>query len=138
MKITKKSTLEDLWGDEALGVNWTSIPNSLIFLQSELGISSQEFVVLLNLCMHRFSSSPSRMPHPSVASIASRTGQTPRNVRRHLSSLEEKGLLRRIATSSSGSLKGKNQYDITPLIEQLTIKTPELQLNLQSRKLASR
>lgn len=130
--------LDKLWGKESLELNWTAVPNSLIFLQHELGITSQELVVLLNILMHRFSSKPERLPFPSVGSIATRTGQTQRNVRRHLTSLEKKGMLKRVSTPREGTYRGRNQYDVAPLIQELKERTPKLKANLKSPQRTSK
>ncbi len=131
-KMVKNNDLSELWGEESLDAGWTAIPNSLIFLQSELKISSQELVVLLNIFIHRRTYKPNEFAFPSVRSIANRTGQSMRNVRRHLSSLEKKEFITRLRTTPADNTKGKNLYDVRPLIMQLRIRTPILNQNLQA------
>lgn len=47
-----KYQIEDKWGEETLKLGFVPIPTSLIFAQKELGLSSIEINILLNLLVH--------------------------------------------------------------------------------------
>lgn len=122
---TLNNTLENRWSADALGMGWTAIPSSLFFLQGEMLLSPLAFNVLLNILTHWWKSH--EWPHPSQESIALRMGVSIRTVQRGVAELEEKGLVIRLKSSRENPrYKGRNRYDLSPLVEQLEKLTPEL------------
>src|SRR5262249_31588665 len=90
------------------------VPVILMFHQSDLGISSEEINVLLNLMAHRFE--PDRMPFVRPATIAKRMGVSERTVQRLLSRMRRRGFVDKVKGESA---TGTPAYDLMPLIERL-------------------
>jgi predicted transcriptional regulator len=134
MKLSNKplNAFEDRWGEETGKMGWTAIPVSLIFLQADMGIGSNEMNVLLNLIMHWWS--PDKKPFPSQMSIAHRMGVSKRTVQRALSSLETLRLIEKVPTSKNNpTFKGRNIYDLSPLVRLLDSASPALRENLEKK-----
>lgn len=120
---------EARWGKTALLMGWTAIPASLFFLQGTLAISPVAFNVLLNLITHWWK--PYDWPHPSQESIAIRMSVSVRTVQRGIYELEKKGLITKIKTSKDNpKYKGRNIYDLSPLVEALNELTPDIKEKL--------
>jgi predicted transcriptional regulator len=75
------------------------LPDVLLFHQAELGLTSEELNVLLNVTAHWYE--PERMPFPRATSIARRMGSSERTVLRHLQSLIVKGFLVKVKGRSA-------------------------------------
>lgn len=122
-KKIDKNILEAKWGDQSLLMGWTAIPSSLLFLQSRLDISATSMNVLLHLVMHWWE--VNKKPHPSQKAIALKIGVSVRTVQRALYELEENGLLTKKTTNREHPIyRGRNIYDLTPLIKTLQKLTP--------------
>lgn len=129
----KPTTLQDKWGKEALSMGWVAIPSSLFFLQSQLKISPTGMNILVNLVMHWWGED--EKPHPSQASLASRIGVSERTIQREIADLVEKGLLRKKSSPTHHpKLRGRNLYDLTPLVLELNELTPIVKTNLKKAK----
>lgn len=121
----KKDSLEEKWGQETLLLGWTAIPSSVLILQKTLGIDSVALNVLLNLIASWWQSS--KYPYPSQSVIAERMGTSKRTVQRAVRDLENLRLLKVNRTSiTHPTFKGRNIYDLSPLVETLIKLTPEL------------
>lgn len=128
----EKNSHESRWGAVALSMGWTAIPSSLFFLQGTLSISPIAFNVLMNLLTHWWRAS--EWPHPSQESIALRMSVSIRTVQRALGELEKKGLMVKLKTSKEHPrYKGRNIYDLSPLIEALNVLTPTIKDKLHDR-----
>lgn len=128
-----KNILEKKWGEDSLGMGWTSIPSSLLFLQSTLLISSNALNVLLHLVMHWWDIN--KNPHPSQKAIAGRMGVSVRTVQRALYELEENHIITKQTTRKEHPIyKGRNIYDLSPLTHLLQELTPSLKENIQEKK----
>lgn len=88
------------------------LPDVLLFHQAELGITSEELNVLLNLLAHWYE--PARMPFPRASIVAKRMGVSDRSVHRLLTSLIGKGIIYRTKRGADGVA-----YDVTPLLLKL-------------------
>ena len=129
----QKQTLESKWGKEALSMGWSAIPTSLFFLQGALNMTPTTFNVLLHLIIHWWK--PYDWPHPSQESIAVRMGVSSRTVQRSLQELENYGLLTKIRTSKDNpKYKGRNIYDLTPIIKMIEEMAPELKRTVGNKK----
>lgn len=133
MSLDKKTIL-DKWGEEACSLGWVGVPTLLLFAQKDLNISSSELNVLLNLLMHWWNKS--EKPYPSQSAIAYRSGLAPKTVQRALHSLEDKGLIGKTSTARSNNItRGRNYYDLTPLVERLNRISPIILSRLKLNKL---
>lgn len=103
--------IAERWGIVA-EPGYQALPDVLLFAQSELGLTSEELNVLLNLVAHWWR--PQDVVFPRASTIAARMGVSERTVQRTISSLDGKGFVARKRTED-----GKSYYDLTPLKEKL-------------------
>lgn len=89
------------WG-YAARAGFTALPNALIHAQAQLGLSTNDMVVLMNLLSHWWYRT--RMAFPGTATIAKRTGLKIRTVQRSIQKLESLKLIEvhRIAGKGAG------------------------------------
>lgn len=128
-----KNILETKWGEDSLTMGWTSIPSSLLFLQSTLLISPNAMNVLLHLVMHWWD--VNKNPHPSQKSISGRMGVSVRTVQRALYELEENHIINKQTTRKEHPIyRGRNVYDLSPLVNLLQELTPDLKYKIQEKK----
>lgn len=121
----KKESLLEKWSEMALTMGWTAIPNALFFMQKPLGLSPINFNVLLNLFSHWWESGS--WPYPSQKGLASRIGVSVRTIQRSLDELVDKKLITRKPTMRNHPrYKGRNIYDLTPLIQYIELMAPQL------------
>jgi predicted transcriptional regulator len=141
-KVGKKAdAIAQKWGEPSLGMGWTAIPTTLIFLQDQLGITPLGMNILLNLVAHWWDASEN--PYPAQESLASRIGVSKRSIQREISSLIERGLLSKKQSSAHHpKYRGRNSYDLTPLVKRLEefspslVKTMKKKPNLSSGRLS--
>jgi predicted transcriptional regulator len=132
-QISMKTTLAKKWGDRSLVLGWVAIPSSLLFLQGQLGITPTGMNILLNLVMHWWGDKEN--PHPSQASLAMRMGVSERTIQREINALVEKGLIKKKGTPSFHSkYRGRNLYDLSPLVSMLNEEAIGLKANLRKSK----
>lgn len=132
-KISDKNSIVDKWGKRSCSLGWVAIPTLLLFSQKELGITSSEMNVLLNLVAHWWDKS--KKPFPSQGAIAYRTGLSIKTVQRSLGSLEKKGLIIKIPTPRSNLItQGRNMYDLTPLVIKLEEVSEKVLEGITNRK----
>ena len=97
---------------------FVAVPNVLLRSQAHLGVSAVEVVVLVNILMHWWRAH--EWPHPRMSAIAKRMGTSPRTVQRAVQRLEDKQLVKRLASESLGKRRGTVQrFDLSGLIERL-------------------
>jgi len=121
----KKELLVDKWSDNSLVMGWTAIPNALFFMQRPLELSPINFNVLLNLFSHWWETDA--WPYPSQKGLASRMGVSVRTVQRSLDELVEKKLILRKSTMRNHpKYKGRNVYDLSPIIKLVSTMAPQL------------
>lgn len=80
-----ETSLEARWGDIILDAGHTAIPNLLLELYTELGISNHEMMFIIHIFNYRWSK---KNPYPALQTIATKMGATRRNVRRYVSRLK--------------------------------------------------
>ena len=114
-------SLKARWGSSPLGLGWTSIPTTLLYLQAQKNLSPTEFCVLINLISHWWKKD--KWPNPSLDGLATRIGVTKRTVQRSLAKLERKELIER---TRSSQVDGRNQYDLSGLVDYLNIEGPDI------------
>jgi predicted transcriptional regulator len=125
----QKSTFKQKWGPETSSVGFTPFPSTLLFAQAELGLTPIEMNIILNLLVHWWEKD--KYPYPSQKAIAYRMGVSSRTVQRTLLDLEEKKLIIRQRTSRENKVyRGRNIYNLEPLIETLKILSPRIKGHL--------
>jgi len=121
----RKEALKEKWGEGALLMGWAAIPTTLLFLQGKLRITPLGMNILLNLVAHWWERS--EMPFPSQEVLAVRMGVSKRSIQREIARLCSLGLLKKEASSvRHPQYKGRNTYDLTPLISVLNQEAPYL------------
>ena len=129
--MKKSDNFDEKWGEETAKHGWVAVPTTLFFAQQALGINALELNVLLNLIMHWWNKEKS--PYPSQAAIARRMGVSVRTVQRTLDDLVEKQLIEKHRSSIHNPVfKGRNLYDLTPLVHLLNNFSQELKLKKTS------
>lgn len=113
------------WPDEVMSRGYSMIPSILFWGQNKLELKPEEFNVLLQLLSHWWTKGQD--PHPSKETIARRMGKKPRTVQRHLTSLEEKGLIARVARFKLHKGQDSNGYDLRGLIKKLREIAPDFE-----------
>ncbi len=98
-----QNKFSDKWSPEIAAKGHTSVPNCLIRCQKEIGITTAELNVLLQVMLFRYDR---RDPFPSMETIATGANVTPRTARRNIASLEDKGLIKRDFCKRSSSTYG--------------------------------
>lgn len=121
---TESAPTSDLkWPPEVMARGYSMIPSILLWGQGRLELKPEEFNVLLQLVSHWWTKGEN--PHPSKETIARRMGKKPRTIQRHLTSLEEKGLIARVARFKVHKGQDSNGYDLRGLIKKLKGIAPE-------------
>lgn len=111
MSDSPPNSFRSRWSSDLEVLGYTSVPNCLITCQVQLGITSSELNVLLQVLSFKYDT---RMPFPSLGSMAKQSGLAVGTIRRNLRSLENKGLISRITREGL-----TNCFDVTPLILRL-------------------
>ncbi len=117
--------IQTRWGD-ALEDGFLVVPTVLLRNQWQLALSASEMVVLLNLLVSwRRDDDP---PFIQPITVAKRMGVSERSVQRHVESLTDKGLVKRVARE--GAVEDRQMgYEFSGLVERLR------GLGVQSREL---
>ncbi len=102
----------DRWGASGEQVPFVGVPFDLLRLQSKLGLTSNELVVLLNLSAHRWKEG--QVVYPSNATLAKRMGLNTQTIQRVLKGLLDVGVIRKITHPAGG-----RAFDLSPLNERL-------------------
>lgn len=130
------SDLIEKWGEPVAQRGFAQIPNYLLlintFLDEEKRLTPVEQLVLLQLVASWWKRD--ELPFPSVGTLASRVGASPRQVQRALKRLEEDNFVKRITRRSRGVI-ASNAYDLQPLAEVLA-EVAKLYPNAHPRKIA--
>ena len=113
LKMTKNSnySFSAKWPPELAADGFTIIPNVLIRNKGKLGITDQEFAIIISLALFKWDK---RNPYPAVSTLCDYIGKGDTAVRNSLRSLEDKRLIDRIPRNNQ-----TNEYDFNPLTEKL-------------------
>ena len=129
----EQNSLEKKWGKEGLSLGWVAVPSSLLILQKTLGIEPVAMNVLFNLIASWWETS--KYPYLSQNVIAGRIGTSKRTVQRAIRELENLRLIEvKRTTVTHPVFKGRNVYDLSPLVETLIKLSPELKKRMSSMK----
>ena len=110
---TAWETVADRWGAQDDGrLPFVAVPFDLLRHQAELGLSTSDLVIIVNLAAHRWKSGD--VVYPSNKSLAHRTGLSHQTVQRILKRLADRGYIRRVAHP-----RGGRAFELGPLAEKL-------------------
>jgi len=110
-KETEKRSFTDKWSEIIATHGHTAIPNILLLTITDLSLTNPELLTLFAILIFKWDD---RNPYPSVGEISKIINRDPRTVRRHMVSMENKGLINRLPRFNDS-----NEYDISPLIKRL-------------------
>ena len=117
-------------GEQTSDLGWTAVPIALLFLQGKLKISPIEMNVLINLLMHWWKLD--QLPYPSQDAIAYRIGVSKRTIQRAVAKLESLKIINVVANPrGSPVFRGRNAYDLSPLVKLLDEMSMELRNDLE-------
>lgn len=118
---------DDKWGEAAIGAGFTLLPNHFIgineFVDEERQLSPTEMFVLLQLLSAWWAAE--RLPFPSKATVARRTGLSPRQIQRAMTALEQKGYVRRVERFNEARGRMSNYYDLAGLVHAVAAAAEE-------------
>lgn len=107
------TSMAEKWSPNIASYGHTSLPNILLTSTKELDITPPEFMTLVAILSFKWDE---RRPNPGVKTVCKLTRSTHRTARKHIASLESKGLLRRVERKYQ-----TNEYDFSPLISKLDV-----------------
>jgi hypothetical protein len=114
------SEIEEKWGRAVAQRGFAQIPNYLVLLNQFLAEDHQltpvELLVLFQLSAGWWHKD--ELPFPSVTTLATRCGVSPRQIQRAVSDLEKQGLIKRVSRRARGII-ASNAYDMSPLVTTL-------------------
>ena len=112
-------SVEARWGSSVTSgaTGFTAVPSVLIRYQGELGLSSTELVVLLNVITHWWRAD--ELPFVRPTTIAKRMNVDRRTVERAVLSLQEMGLVRRLPAERSHDRTVVRRFDLRGLVAAL-------------------
>jgi hypothetical protein len=131
-----KAKSKDRWSDAVMDRGHSIVPTILLWGQAKLGLTPDELNVLLQLISHWWYAGND--PHPSKETIAARMNKHPRTVQAYLTSLVEKGFIRRIERFKANKGQDANGYDLGGLVAKLNALAPEFKKVAEQNKLRRR
>jgi len=99
----EKQQIDFRWGIPAIDSGFTTIPNFLLRHYAELGVTPQEFALVIHLASYHYNS-PRGQACPSVGTLAKEMGFSTRYVQIIIRSLEKKGYLQVTARPGKSSV----------------------------------
>ena len=117
-------TNEKKWGKPLTDAGWTLLPNTLLFRQAALGLTSTDINILLHLLAYWWTRE--ELPHPSKVTLAKAIGVTPRTVQRRIAAMEKAKFIQRIRRQGPHRGTQTNLYDFNGLIQAATPYAREL------------
>jgi biotin operon repressor len=108
----KQYSIELVWSPRVAKSHFIQLPKLLLLHQADLGITSSELNVLLDILYYKWTSAH---PYASYKTLGSMSGMSAHTVRTNITQLKDKGLLIKVSRGANQS----RAYDITPLIERL-------------------
>ena len=116
-------TSRDRWGAGLIDYGHCTVPSLLMQAQARLGLSPAEFNIVMQLSDMWWIAGDD--PHPSKELLGKRMGMSSRQVQRHLTALEAKGLVKRTARYRGPKNQTSNGYDLSGLARALDAVLPE-------------
>jgi DNA-binding transcriptional ArsR family regulator len=124
---------EDKWTPALVKLGYCTVPSILLWAQKRLKLTSEELNIVLHLADFWWDADAD--PHPSKDLLAGRMSMGGRQVQRHLTSLEKKGIVTRVARYRSYRVQTSNGYSMAPLVKELLKLEPEFRKEIELRKL---
>lgn len=125
---------EKKWTPELMRPGWTMVPSVLMEYQRELGLNAIQFNILMQLAKHWWKDTP---PFVSKGTIAKAMRVSARTVQRHLTALEQAGLIRRETRYRQDGGRTSNRYVFDGLIEKAKPYAAAM-LEVRAKRIAGR
>lgn len=124
---------EQKWGKQVIAYGHCTVPSLLLHAQFRLGLSAQQFNVVMQLADFWWKAGDP--PHPSKETLAFRMGISARQVQRHLTALEKMGVIEREERFRGPKEQTSNAYRLTGLVAKLAGLEPEFRKVREQNKL---
>jgi hypothetical protein len=108
---------EDKWTKGLISLGFCTVPSILLWAQGRLKLTTEQFTVVLQLV--DFWWDAGEPPFPTKELLAGRMGMGARQVQRHLTALEKKGIIKRLPRYRGPKNQIANGYNMTPLVRKL-------------------
>ena len=122
---------EKKWTKPLMEAGWSAVPSILIEKQEALGLDPVDMNIILHLVKYWWYDD--NLPHPSVETIATAIGRTPRTVQRRITAMQELGFMERTERRKSHNGSDTNLYSFNGLIKKLQ---PYAQEKIEEKKAA--
>ncbi|MGR9438406.1 helix-turn-helix domain-containing protein (plasmid) [Rhizobium leguminosarum] len=109
---------EKKWTKPVMSAGWSAFPNIIIERQRALGLEPLDINIILHLTQYWWTAD--NLPHPSVATIATAIGVTPRTIQKRIAALEKAGLMKREERRNTPRGSITNLYSFDGLIQAVT------------------
>jgi Helix-turn-helix domain len=123
----------DKWTKGLISLGFCTVPSILMWAQGRLGLSTEQFTVVLQLA--DFWWDAGEPPFPTKDLLAGRMGMGARQVQRHLTALEDKGIIKRVPRYRGPKNQIANGYDMSPLVKKLVALEPEFRKMIEQKRL---
>ena len=120
-----KPKRKDRWPESVMKLGYAQMPSIIFWGQNKLELKPDEFNVLLQLVSHWWIKDQN--PYLSKETIGRRMGKSPRMVQRHLTTLENKGLIKRVERYKVHQGQDSNGYDLKGLVKKLKEIAPDFE-----------
>ena len=131
-----KRRADQRWGKAVIERGFTVVPTMLFWAQARLGLTADEFNVVLQLVAHWWDANED--PRPAKDTIAERMNKNPRTIQRYITGLEQKGLVKRIPRYRPGRGQGANAYSLDGLVKRLEELEPEFRKVIEQNRIRRR
>ena len=108
---------EDKWTKGPISLGYCTVPSILLWTQGRLKLSTEEFNIVMQLA--DFWWDAGEPPYPTKEMLAGRMGMGARQVQRHLTKLEQRGLVRRVPRFRGPKHQIANGYSMKGLVAEL-------------------
>jgi hypothetical protein len=124
---------EDKWTKPLIKLGFCTVPSMLMWAQKRLNLKPEEFNIVMHLADFWWDANDP--PHPAKETLAGRMSMSPRQIQRHLRSLEKKKLITRIERFRGPKAQTTNGYLMLGLVAKLTELEPEFRKMLEQKRL---
>lgn len=129
-QVKKLRANEKKWTPELMAPGWTMVPSVLMEHQRELGLNPVQFNILMQLAKYWWTE---KSPFVAKGTIARAMNISPRTVQRHLTELENAGLIRREERYRPSGGRTSNGYVFDGLIAKAKPYAAKMKEARQSR-----
>jgi len=122
----------DKWTKGLISLGFCTVPSILMWAQGRLGLTTEQFTVIMQLA--DFWWDAGEPPFPTKDLLAGRMGMGARQVQRHLTALEEKGIIKRVPRYRGPKNQIANGYDMRPLVKKLGALESEFRKMIEQKR----